>query len=96
MKTRVVRYWGGTDWLYRVETHEQVKESDVFVTIGGQNFEYLPKPEVGSWRWIPYILPNGGASGIHSFSRDRAMSIASRLALDLPQEDADVIAEFGD
>ncbi len=95
MKTRVVRYWGGTDWLYRVEVYEQVTDLDVFVTIGGQDFEYMPKPVVGSWRWAPYIVPNGGAPGICAFSRDRAMSIASRLALKLPLEDADVVAEFG-
>lgn len=96
MKTRVVRYWHNTDWLYTAQVWTQVKPEDQWISIGGERYDVLPKPEIGSWYWRQYIIPNGGAPGICQFSRDRAMSIASRLALDLPQEDADVIAEFGD
>jgi hypothetical protein len=96
MKTRVVRHWQNTDWVYTVETWEQVKPDDQFVCLGNDRYQLLPTPKVGSWRWRRYIISNDGAPGVAVFSRDRAMSIASRLAQEFPQEDADVIAEFGD
>jgi hypothetical protein len=96
LKTRVVRHWHSTDWVYSVEIWEQVKPDDQFVDVGGDRYQLMPTPKVGSWRWRRYIAAIGGTSGIAVFSQDRALSIASRLAQNLPQEDADVIAEFGD
>lgn len=83
MKTRVVRYWHQTDWLYKVEAWAQVTEKDKFITIGGHEHSVVPEPKIGEWRWR-HIR---GA-----VSRDLAMRIAQGLSE--PNAD-DVVAEFG-
>lgn len=89
VKTRVIRYWHETDWLYRVEKLLQITGEEVWVTFGYGDPRRPPFAygvNKGDWYWAPVI------AGV---SRDRAMSVASRLADGLPQEDDDVIAEFG-
>ena len=104
MKTRVVRYWGGTDWLYSVEVLRDISDAEF---ARNQQIEASKKRnaarEPGSHARLEstaYHLP--APIGImwrlqnRNCSRERALSIARRLAMNLPQEESDVIAEFGE
>lgn len=104
MKTRVVRYWGGTDWLYQVDVFRdisplEIERNEKIQASIKRNAERIP----GSGRMLEDLAFSSLAEiGMRwrlekwGCSRDRATSVASRLALNLPQEDADVIAEFGE
>lgn len=84
MKTRVVRYWHKTDWLYRVDCYVESKTDDyTFDPQNGAPIEVIPK---GTWRWTFYT-PGG-------LSRDQAMAIAEKLSKGEDFDTADVIAEF--
>jgi hypothetical protein len=87
VKTRVIRYWHQTDWLYKVERYVQATGDEQWVTLRGIKHQVLDVPKAGEWYWAH---KRGG------ISRDLAMSIASRLAVNLPLEDDDIIAEFGE
>lgn len=84
MRTRVVRYWSGTDWLHRVEKFDQSAADDyIYDPGGGKPMEHIPK---GTWRWS-FVLGEA--------SRDHAMDVAQRIALKEPAPEVDVVAEFG-
>lgn len=94
MKTRVVRHWAHTEWVYTVQTWVQVSADDIFVKFHGND---SPTPAVGSWRWDTYIVPGAyGAPGIYEFSRSRATEIAHNLSYRQPVGDADVVMTFGE
>jgi hypothetical protein len=103
MKTRVVRYWGGTDWLYKVDVFRDISPAEIarnaeILASQKRNDARVPGSRIYAEKTAYYPLTLPGLSWRferHGCSRDRAMSVASRLAENLPQEDCDVIAEFG-
>lgn len=97
MKTRVVRHWNNTDWVFSVESHVQAQE-DTPLYSPPSRYGVAEQASVwkkGEWRWQPYIVSNGNAPGTSLFSRDRATLIAARLAEGKEFPDRDVVEEFG-
>jgi hypothetical protein len=87
VKTRVVRYWHETDWLYKVQEERQVTEADQWVTFGGTRCEVYPKPVVGTNYWFHV------AGGL---SRENAQRIAKARSEAATVDHTDVVAEFGE
>lgn len=94
MKTRVVRHWAHTDWVYVVEKWVQTTADEIFYSWPGST---PPAPAVGSWRWTRHTIPGrSGEPGTSQFSQERATSIAYNLARHEPADDADVVVTFGE
>lgn len=87
MRTRVVRYWYKTDWLYKVEKWAQSEKDEEFLTWEGTRFvPSVQSRKKGEWHWD--LVESG-------LSRERAEAIAGSLADGRRPPDADVVAEFG-
>ena len=78
MKTRVVRYWGLTEWLYSVEKFAPEEPAMWF---SGMVVD-------------KYREPDGWTAVAGALSFDRAIQIAHALSLGQKPEGADVVAEY--
>lgn len=100
MKTRVIRYWGGTDWLYRVEEFRDLNKQETILNEKIEEAKAKPRERWHSTdsslrHWSPTPAGPMWRSYGGPFSLEHATGIASRLAENRPLEDADIIAEFG-
>jgi hypothetical protein len=86
MKTRVVRYWLETDWLYKVEGWREATCEEMWVMTGGVANKEFPGVKAGEWYWSHIA---------GCLSHDKAMEIAEKRAASLHYDATDVVAEFG-
>lgn len=85
MKTRVVRYWHGTDWHHKVEVYDLCEKDELLYHLDS----YPPKTSVrtaGTWYWKLVAA---------SLTRSKAEEIALKVTNQQPYDILDVVYEAG-
>ena len=87
MKTRVVKYWHQTDWLYRVDEWLEAKEDQPLYQHGYPDLGVTGMRKKGEWYWS-YVL--GGVS------MKKAMEVAAARSRGEEFDKEEVVVEFLD
>jgi hypothetical protein len=85
VKTRVVRYWYETQWLYKVEKYIQADGKEQWMEFGGIRHVVLDAPKAGEWYWAFVAAP---------LSAEHAAEVAKDLATAKTPDLTDVVAEY--
>lgn len=87
MRTRVIRYWHQTEWLYKVEKYVQATGEEQWTCIGEPDPNAPPNPKAGEWYWTLVAAP---------LAFKKAFEVARSLSNGQQPDLTDVAAEFND
>lgn len=86
MKTRVVRYWHGTDWHHKVEVYDMCEKDELLYSFGSGGAMVTTTCKTGTWYW-KFV-----AAGL---TRSKAEEIALKVTNQQPYDILDVVYEAG-